>query len=108
MSFSFVRFVSRILIVCMLAMPFTTYAGMIGTGQVVSAAQADAARADLSTRLQTMGVDGAAAQDRVKALSDSEVVQLSERMQSLPAGADGSGLLLLILLGVIVWWAVKR
>src|SRR5258708_11651296 len=40
----FTRLLSRLLIVCMIGLPFQVHAGLIGTDQVVSAAQAAAAR----------------------------------------------------------------
>lgn len=116
MSSSIVRLVSRLLIVCLIGLPFQVNAGMIGTDVVVSAAQAQAARAtvlsqisraDVAGQLQSLGLTPQAAKDRVAALTDSEVARLAGQIDSLPAGA-GSGLLLLILLGVLIWWAVKK
>lgn len=116
MSTSIVRLVSRLLIVCMIGLPFQVSAGMIGTDQVVSAAQAQAARAtvlsqinrsDVAGQLQSLGLTPQAAKDRVAALTDSEVAKLAGQIDSLPAGADG-GLLLVILIGVLIWWMVKK
>ena len=39
MSMSFVRLISRLLVVCLIGLPFQVSAGMIGTDQAVSAAQ---------------------------------------------------------------------
>jgi len=117
MSMSFVRLISRLLIVCLIGLPFQVSAGMIGTDQAVSAAQAQAARAtvlsqisraDVAGQLQSLGLTPQAAQDRVAALTDVEVAKLAVQMDSLPAGADGTGLLLLILVGVLIWWLVKK
>jgi hypothetical protein len=117
MSTSFVRFLSRLLIVCMIGLPFQAQAGMIGTSEVVSAAQAVAARdtvatfmnrSDVSGQLQTLGLSAKDAQERVAALTDVEVAKLAGQIDSLPAGADGGSLLLLILLGVLIWWLVKK
>ena len=117
MSKSFVRFISRLLIVCLIGLPFQVSAGMIGTDQAVSAAQAQAARAtvlsqlsrtDVASQLQSLGLTPQAASDRVAALTDAEVTKLAGQIESLPAGADGSSLLLLILLGVLIWWLVKK
>ena len=116
MSMSFTRLISRLLIVCMIGLPFQVNAGMIGTDQVVSAAQAQAARtlvlsqisrADVAGQLQSLGLTPQAATDRVAALTDVEVAKLAGQIESLPAGA-GSSLLLLILLGVLIWWLVKK
>lgn len=117
MGTSFVRLVSRILIVCMIGLPFQVRAGLIGTDEVVSAAQAQAARdtvagflnrTEVAGRLQGLGLTPQAARDRVAALTDAEVATLAGRIESLPAGADGSGILLLILIGVLIWWVWKK
>ena len=117
MSTSFVRFISRLLVVCLIGLPFQVHAGMIGTDQVVSAAQAQAARAtvlsqisrtEVASQLQSLGLTPQAATDRVAALTDSEVTKLAGQIESLPAGADGGSLLLLILLGVLIWWLVRK
>jgi len=117
MSTSFVRFISRLLVVCLICLPFQVNAGMIGTDQAVSAAQAQAARAtvlsqlsrtDVAGQLQSLGLTPEAAKDRVAALTDAEVTKLAGQIDSLPAGANGGALLLLILLGVLIWWLVKK
>lgn len=117
MNASLLRLVSRLLIVCLIGLPFQVSAGMIGTDQVVSSAQAQAARtavlsqlsrADVSSQLQSLGLTPQVAQDRVAALTDAEVATLAGQIQSLPAGASSGGLLLLILIGVLIWWLVKK
>ena len=117
MHTSLVRLVSRLLIICMIGLPFQVHAGMIGTDEVVSAAQAAAARdtiasfmnrTDVAGQLQALGLSAADAKDRVAALTDAEVSKLAGQIQSLPAGASGSGLLVLILIGVLIWWLVKK
>ena len=116
MSQAFVRFVSRFLIVCLIGLPFQVQAGLIGTDEVVSAAQVVAARdtvtnfvsrSDVSGQLQALGLSAKDAKDRVAALTDAEVAKLAGQIDSLPAGAGGGGLLLLLLIGVLIWWLVK-
>ncbi len=116
MSSPFTRFVSRILIVCMIGLPFNVHAGLIGTDEVVSIAQAQAARdmvrqfvdrTEVASQLQALGLTPEAAKDRVNALTDSEIVQLAAQMDRAPAGADG-GWVLLVLLVVLIWWLVTR
>ena len=116
MSTSFFRLISRLLIVCLIGLPFQASAGMIGTDQAVSAAQAQAARgmvlsqisrADVSSQLQSLGLTPQTAADRVAALTDVEVAKLAGQIDSLPAGASSGGVILLILIGVLIWWAVK-
>jgi hypothetical protein len=117
MSMSFVRLISRLLIVCLIGLPFQVSAGMIGTDQAVSTAQVQAARgmvlsqinrADVAGQLQSLGLTPQAAADRVAALTDAEVAKLAGQIDGLPAGASsGGGILLLILIAVLIWWAVK-
>ena len=114
----FTRLVSRFLIICMIGLPFQVHAGMIGTDQVVSAAQAAAARgtvatvmnrADVANQLQAMGLSPQVAKDRVAGLTDAEVAKLAGQIEALPAGASSAGaILLIILIGVLIWWAVKK
>jgi predicted Zn-dependent peptidase len=117
MTSSFARVLSRILIVCMIGLPFQVHAGLIGTDQVVTAEQALAARdmvnsvvsrAEIASQLQALGLSPETAKDRVAALTDSEVAKLAGQIQSMPAGADGAGIVLLILIGVLIWWLVKK
>jgi len=108
------RTLCRLLMVLMVWAPIQyANAGMIGTDQVASvASQADRntvlqllGRADVTSQLQSLGVDPASAKDRVAAMTDQEVRSLADRIQSLPAGADSSGtILLLVVIGFAVWW----
>jgi len=88
-------------------------AGMIGTDQlVVASANADRTtvleflgRADVANQLQSFGLDAKSATDRVAAMTDQEVQMLAGKINSMPAGADSTGIiLLLIIVGVAVWW----
>lgn len=90
---TFDRTIARILIVCTLGwgMPTSSIAGIVTTEEVQSSAQRDQvlnflARSDVQARMQSMGVDPAAARDRVAALSDEEVATLSGEIERLPAG----------------------
>ena len=118
MSTSLVRILSRLLIVCLIGLPFQVSAGMIGTGDVVSAAQAAAARTSVATflnrtevagQLQALGLTAQAAQDRVAALTDVEVARLAGQIDSLPAGAtSGWAIAAVILIGFLIYWyAIK-
>ena len=117
MSMSFVRLISRLLIVCLIGLPFQVSAGMIGTDQAVSAAQAQAARAtvlgqisraDVAGQLQSLGLTPQAAKDRVAALTDVEVAKLAGQIDSLPAGADGSPFLAVVLIVFLIYWFLIR
>jgi uncharacterized protein DUF6627 len=112
----FVRYICRMLMVCMAAFPFSTHAGMIGTDQVVAAAQSQGARdtlrdllsrSEVRNQLQSYGISPTAAQARVSAMTDAEVASLAGQIDSLPAGgSDGwviFGVLLLIGLAWYFW-----
>jgi hypothetical protein len=87
-------------------------AGMIGTDQVASvASQADRdtvlqflGRADVTSQLQSLGVDPSAAKDRVASMTDQEVQSLAGRIHSTPAGADSGTILLIVVIAFAVWW----
>ena len=112
MSQTFVRWVSRILIVCMAMLPLQLQAGLIGTGSVVTAADAQAARdtlramverASAAGKLQSWGVTREQAQARIAALTDMEAADLAARAERAPAGADGAGIGILIVLLFLLW-----
>jgi len=116
------RMFCRLLIALMIWTPYQfATAGMIGTDQVATApsAQADRttvmnflSRGDVASQLQSLGLSSKTAQDRVAALSDQEVQQIAGKIQSLPAGADGSdvavAILVIALVAVVVWYLWKR
>ena len=117
MSNSFVRLVSRLLIVCMIGLPFQVNAGMIGTDSVISAAQAQVARdavqsfmdrTDVASQLQALGLTPQAAKDRVNTLTDEEVAKLAGQIENLPAGASLGGIIVLGLLIWLLWYLVKK
>ena len=80
--------------------PVSARAGMISTQNAIAAqapperldnldrVRATLARADVSERLQSLGVDSADAAARAAALSDAELARLADRMDKLPAGGD--------------------
>lgn len=117
MKSAWARTICRLLVVLMVWTPFqAVQAGMIGTDQVATtSSQADrsavlsfVSRADVTSQLQAMGLDAASAKDRVAAMSDAEVSYLAGRINSLPAGADTAGVILLILVIAAIWWVWKR
>ena len=75
-------------------------AAMVGTDRIVgqqSAADARVTvdtfmeRANVEDQFEKLGVDPTEAKDRVAALSDDEVAQLAERIDSMPAGQGAVG-----------------
>ncbi|HWD22930.1 MAG TPA: PA2779 family protein [Burkholderiales bacterium] len=117
MKSAWAKTICRLLIVLTVWTPFqAVQAGMIGTDQVATtSSQADrsavlsfVSRADVASQLQAMGLDASSAKDRVAAMSDQEVSYLAGRINSLPAGADTAGVILLILIIAAIWWVWKR
>ena len=115
------RIFCRLLVALMIWTPYQiASAGMIGTDQVASTAtQVDRTtvtaflnRGDVASQLQALGISPQAAQDRVATLSDQEVQSLAGKINSLPAGADGSdvavGILIVAVIAVVVWYLWKR
>ncbi len=114
----FVRYICRMLIVCMAAVPFSAYAGMVGTDQIVAAAQTQAARDKLQNflgrsevrgQLQRLGISPSAAQARVSALTDPEVASIAGQIDALPAGGNSGWAVAaaLIVIGLIWYYWVK-
>jgi hypothetical protein len=99
------------LAVSLVGLPLSTQAALIETDQVLRQAQVQSdrdrvhdliARADVQNALQSYGVTPQAAQQRVDALTDMEIRQITGKLDSLPAGAIGSGETVLIVVLVIV------
>src|SRR5438477_3970904 len=114
----FFRMLCRLLIVSLLAMPFSpAMAGMIGTDEALAASTAQANRAtvlaaltrgDVATQLQSQGVDPAAAKARVASMTDQEVTALAGQIDSLPAGAKSSaGWVAAIIIVALIWYFYK-
>jgi hypothetical protein len=102
------RIVCRILAVCMAVAPFQAGAGLIGTGDAVAAAQAQrsvpASRAALVGQFEALGISADTARERIAALTDAEVAQLSGQLDSLPAGAvSGLAVGVVIVLAFLLW-----
>ena len=117
MKSAWAKTICRLLIVLMVWTPYqVAQAGMIGTDQVATASsQVDrnavlsfVTRDDVANQLQALGLDAATATDRVAAMTDTEVSYLAGQINSLPAGADTAGVILLILIIAAIWWVWKR
>jgi hypothetical protein len=113
MKSSWAKLLCRLLMVLMVWSPVQfAQAGMIGTDQIVTAAsQADRTtvlaflgRADVATQMQSLGLDARSATERVAAMTDAEVQMLAGKINSMPAGADSGWIIVLLLVGVAVWW----
>lgn len=116
----FSKLISQLLIVCMVCLPFSAQAGMIGTDQAVASALDQAnrdkvrdfvSRGDVVKQFEMLGVAAATAQDRVNAMTQEEVNRIAGKIDSLPAGAStgvwawAAGILII---GLIVYFAYYR
>jgi hypothetical protein len=117
MKSGWAKTICRLLIVLMVWTPYqVAQAGMIGTDQVATTStQVDrsavlnfVSRADVAGQLQALGLNAGTAKDRVAAMTDNEVSYLAGQINSLPAGADTAGVILLILIIAAIWWVWKR
>lgn len=109
----FMRWTSRLLMLCMLTMgvPSSAWASMVGTDQVVDHAVAEQARTkllslidrdDVRAQLQSRGVSATEAKARVSALTDDEVAQASDKLDQLPAGGEILGLLFTVFIVLLI------
>ena len=108
----------RVLVVAMMTLSFqTAHAGLIGAQQ--AAAEGGAAtqrslvlsvldRAETAAQLQAQGIDPAMARERVAAMTDQEVHQLAGDMHTAPAGAASSWLAVIVIAGLIWYFALRR
>jgi len=96
---------------CMLGagLPLPAHAALIGSEQLLQAdssarakISAFLARAEVKRELAARGVDPSDAQARVTALSDDQARDLAARIDQLPAGGDGVGDVLGVLLLIFV------
>ena len=87
------------------------HAGMIGTEAIINAAQVQQDRErlrivfnrdDVQAQLLARGVDPAQVQARVDSLTDQEVQSLSGKIDQLPAGGDGLGLLVFLFIVLLI------
>ena len=117
MKSAWTRTICRVLAALMIWTPVQfAHAGMIGTEQAVSTTTSQdrgtvlgfVGRADVARELQALGIDAAAARERIAAMTDQEVQSLAGRINGLPAGADVGGIAVLLLLLVFVWWLRYR
>ena len=107
---TFNRLIAHVLIVCTLGMgmPASSMAGIVATDRVYAGVERDQVRnflerADVQARMQSLGVDPAAARARVDALGDDEVAALAGRIDELPAGGhDIVGAIVLVFLILLI------
>ncbi len=86
MRHAFVRLTCRILIACIAGLPLAAQADLIATEQAAASASAQGARALVASRMEALGVAPDLARDRIAALTDREVLQMSKDLETAPAG----------------------
>ncbi|MBK6388422.1 MAG: PA2779 family protein [Rhodoferax sp.] len=110
---TFKRLVASLVIAstALMGLPMTAQAAIVSTDEAMSTPVAVAnrdrvntflTRADVRKALQEQGVNGDAAVERVKAMSDTEVAQLAGRIDQAPAGGDILGILFTIFIVLLV------
>src|ERR1044071_772227 len=96
------RLIASLLVLC-IALPLPSQAAMIATDNALgSQAGRLLERADVQARLQAYGVSAADVQARIAALSDREAAELAARIDTLPAGGDIVGAIVLIFLVLLL------
>jgi hypothetical protein len=93
-----------------LGMQAPASAGIVGTAEAVAASHdgaralvdATLARADVRAELARMGVDPAAIEGRVAALSDDEVATLAGQIGEAPAGGDALAVIGIVFVVLII------
>lgn len=110
----FMRWISRVVILSMLAMGLPlqfAFAGMVETDQAVSHELAGQDRArisafidreDVLAQLQKQGVTAGEARARVNALTDDEAHKLAGKLDQLPAGGDVLGVLFTVFIVLLI------
>jgi hypothetical protein len=94
-----------------LGMQMPAAAGVIGTSEAISAARGEKPRAtvdatlardDVRATMVEMGVDPAAIEGRIAALSEQEIASLADQIESAPAGGDALAVIGVVFLVLII------
>lgn len=94
-----------------LGMQAPAAAGIVGTAEAIAARQdgharalvdATLARADVRAQLEGMGVDPAAIEGRLDALSEAEIAALAGQIEQAPAGGDALAVIGIVFVVLII------
>ena len=103
------RWVSRVLILCMVGagFPLPASAAVVSTDQVNTSAERERVkgfldRAEVRAQLQSLGVDADSAVSRVDALTDDEAKDLAARIDQMPAGGNVLGVVLAVFIILLI------
>lgn len=66
------------------------------------------AREDVRSALIAQGIDPLEAEARIASLSDSEIIELSDQIENLPAGGDAIGLVIAVLVIIILVLVIMK
>lgn len=117
MKVFFCRLISHLLVISLIAAPFSAQAAMIGTDEVVKQSQAQSdrdkvrdfmARVDVQRELQSMGVSPQLAKERVNALTDMEVRDIAGKLDSLAAGAGALEVIVIVVVAVTLIYIILK
>ena len=111
----FSKLISQLLIVCMVLLPFSAQAGMIGTDRAIASTQDLAnrdkvsnfiSRGDVVKQFEALGLDATIAQERVNAMTQEEINRIAGKIDSLPAGATSNGVWIgvVLVIGLALWY----
>jgi hypothetical protein len=105
----FNRWISRVLIACMLGagFPLPASADIVATDQISAATERERIasfldRTEVRARMQALGVDADAARARVDALTDNEARDLAARIDQLPAGGSPEWWVVLLIVFIVL------
>ena len=114
------KFLIHVLISSLVLVPFSINAAMISTDKALSSSQSIENknkvneffnRSDVIAKFESMGVTPQMAQERINAMTQAEVNQLAQNIDSLPAGGaiQTAGWIGIALgLGLLVYWLFNR
>ena len=86
-------------------------AGVVSTAEAVAAARGEGpravvdatlARSDVRSQLAELGVDAAAIEGRLAALSEEEIAALADQIESAPAGGDALAVIGIVFVVLII------
>lgn len=97
----------------LMGLPMAAHAGLVTTEEVSAVPSALVernrdkvtaflSRVDVRAELEAQGVNGAAAAERVQAMTDAEVAQLASRVDQAPAGAGVVGAFVTVFIVLLV------
>ncbi len=94
-----------------LGMQLPAAASVVGTAEAITASRSDSARvvvdatlarADVREKLAEMGVDAAAIEGRIGALSEQELATLAGQIEKAPAGGDALAVIGVVFLVLVI------